>query len=125
MTNPTHFTLPGVYYVDTKLTGINPIAIRPGIQNGMISWEDTGHGRALKYALLFFDGKEVSLPLSAPVHLPQKVDVITQKGDVHLIKLTKKIFDEKLKTRVGCRGSLHFHNDDEVQQHFLKENFGC
>jgi hypothetical protein len=125
MTSPTDvIRLSGVYYVETKVSGINPIAIRPEIRSDSIAWEDTGHGRTLKYALVFFDGKEVTSPFYTPKHSPQQVDVITQKGDIHLVKLTKKIFDENLKNRVGCGGSLNFSDDAEVQQHYLKTDFG-
>ena len=130
--NVDQYTLQeGVYYLEPSQNhGMNPIAIRPKIQQHYISWEDTGNGRSVSYSALYFDGDEIKAPFKSPKTLPQTIDVYT-KGDknssakhFHLVQLTNKIFEEKLRGLVACEESLKFESDEAVRKHYLKTNFG-
>jgi len=130
--NAPQYVLEGVYYLDpSQNQGMNPIAIRPKIQPNYISWEDTSYGRSVSYSSLYFDGKEIKAPLSRPKTLPKVIDVYekseknTPPKHFHLVVLTSQIFEDKLKTTVSRHESLkEFSTDQQVQQHYLKENFG-
>jgi hypothetical protein len=118
------YTLQGVYYLESGNNGMNPIAIRPVIQAHYIAWEDTGHGRSIRNPKVYFDDQEVKIPASPPKKLPEKIKIISDRGDFQLIKLTKKIFDEQLKNRVAGGESLNFKDDQAIQNYYLTADFG-
>jgi hypothetical protein len=116
------FTLDGVYYLESQNPSMNPIAIRPGVSPpDYISWEDTSNGRILHASKILLDGQEL---VNKPSALPNRIEIISSSGETYkLIKLTKQIFENKLKTSVAGGDKLHFQNDQEIQEYFLKTNF--
>jgi hypothetical protein len=123
-----HFDQPyqisAVYYLESKNQNMNPIAIRPAIAPpDYMSWEDTGHGRIIHISKILIDGKppeECSLG-----ELPERIEVISDTGEkFKFIKLTKEIFDRELKRYVGRSENMNFHNDYELQDHYLHTGYG-
>lgn len=117
-----HFTINGVYYLESGNPHTNPIAIRPEFTPpDYISWKDTSHGRILHVKHVFLDGTEIK---EALVKLPERMQIESSSGEIYqLVKLTKDIFDKKLRQRVAGGDSLSFNNDQEVQEYYLKANF--
>jgi len=113
--------LGGVYYLETQNSNMNPIAVRPEITPPhSVSWEDTSHGRTISFTKILVDGHEIR----KDDKLPEKIEIIDANGSKYvLIKLTTKIFNEKLKDLVGGGKSLNFKDDDELQNYFLKTDF--
>lgn len=115
-------TLNGVYYLESQNPGMNPIAIRPGTTPpDYFAWEDTGNGRILHIAKILVDGKELKAPLNT---VPENIEIISSTGDKYkFVKLSTKIFNEKLKNIVAGGKSLNFKDDDELQQFYLRGDF--
>jgi|GEM_PF-4888567 len=118
------YIIPGVYYLETQNEGMNPIAIRPEITPPLyFSWEDTSNGRTLRLSQIFLDDNELDSRITLN-QIPKKIEITSIKGDRYqFIKLTKKIFDEKLKDFVAGGGSLNFEDDKQVQDYYLKTHF--
>lgn len=129
MSSMTHrISIRGVYYLESQNANMNPIAIR--IQTtppDYIAWEDTGHGRILRNSKVLFDGKEINANTPAEIdldHIPETIEVTSQTGEVYqFVKLTLKLFNEKLKPYVAAGGSLNFKNDRELQEYYLTTDF--
>jgi hypothetical protein len=112
----------GVYFLESKNPNMNPIAIRPAATPpDYVSWEDTGHGRIIRFSKILVDGKEIQ---DQPTEIPERIEITGQNGQVYqLVKLTLPIFNEKLKHVVAGGGSLNFNNDEELQEYYLKADF--
>lgn len=116
----------GVYYLETQNPGMNPIAIRPEMTpSDYVAWEDTGHGRILRFDKIFFDGIDLdSLDSKKIADTPKVIKFISKQGDnFSLVLLTLKIFNDLLKEHVACGGSLNFKDDRELQDYYLKTDF--
>ena len=124
MNNMDTCTVNGVYYLESQNQGMNLIAIRPSMSPyHYISWEDTGHGRSIKFTSVSFDNEKMQLPCPLK-SIPNKIDVIAETGNYRFVKLTQKIFNEKVKPFVTGSGSLNFKTDDEAQEYYLTTDFG-
>jgi len=114
-------TLEGVYYLESENPNMNPIAVRPQIHApDYVGWEDTSHGRVVRFSKILVDGHEIR----PNEKLPEKIEVVDTNGITYvLVKLTTKIFNEKLKKIVAGGESLNFNNDKELQDFYLKTDF--
>lgn len=120
-----------VYYVNVKKGNLilNPVAIRPKIDNSNIIWEDTSNGTSFelsKITKIAFDGSEfkgtvASLP--SVTKIPNKIDIETDDGlEISLEALTLEIYNKSVKSRVY--GSPAFANTEAVQKYYLSTTFG-
>lgn len=125
MVNNNCIRINAVYYVEPK-PGFNPIAIRPKIQHGFISWSDTGRGRSIKYEAILLNGVELNEPLSPLEEIPDRIEIRgRQRESLHLVKLTKQIFEEIVKKEVVCGEDLmNIESDEALQNYYLTTNFG-
>jgi hypothetical protein len=110
-----HPIVKGVYFVENADNFDLPnIAIRPTqISNG-IKFEGNPRGFKLQ-GTVDVEGMN-SAPKKIIVHTGQSPD-----GDVCLVKLTKKIYDDNLKKYVI--GQLEFDSDEDVQNFYLNQDF--
>lgn len=118
--------LQGVYYLESQNPTMNLIAIRPEVTSGYAAWEDTSNGRIIKIEKVLFDGKEIkeNEELHQINALPESIEIFGADGQRYqLIKLTKRIFTEKLKNIVACGENLVFTSDQDVQDFYLKSSF--
>jgi hypothetical protein len=118
----------GVYYVESQNSGFNPIAIRVHFVSGYAAWEDTAHGRSIRYKKVHLDGKE--LPSDGNVassKIPEVVEIVAERDGkeekFRLVKLTKNVFNEKVVKLVAAGEKLKSLSDEELQQHYLQTNF--
>ena len=121
-----NFIIPCVYYLKTQNEGMNPIAIRVELTSpDYISWEDTSNGRILRVNKILMDEKEIDLSSPKPPEKnPDKIVFISTDGEsFELVKLTSKIFNEKLKPYVAKGNTTNFTTDDQVQNHYLNTDF--
>ena len=121
-----NFIIPCVYYLKTQNEGMNPIAIRVELTSpDYISWEDTSNGRILRVNKILMDEKEIDLSSPKPPEkTPDKIVFISTDGEsFELVKLTSKIFNEKLKPYVAKGNTTNFTTDDQVQNHYLSTDF--
>jgi len=114
--------LGGVYYLESQNPNMNPIAIRVEITPpNYVSWEDTSHGRVVRFSKLLVDGREIQ---EKPEKAPERIEAVDMDGNKYiLVKLTTQIFNEKLKKFVAGGESLNFNNDQELQDYYLKADF--
>ena len=114
--------LGGVYYLESQNPNMNPIAIRAEITPpNYVSWEDTSHGRVVRFSKMLVDGREIQ---EKPEKVPEKIEVVDMDGNKYiLVKLTTQIFNEKLKKFVAGGESLNFNNDKELQDYYLTADF--
>ena len=91
------FTLDGVYYLESQNPSMHPIVIRPGVSPpDYVSWEDTSNGRILHASKILLDEQEL---VTKPLALPHIIEIVSSSGETYkLVKLTKQIFESKLKT---------------------------
>lgn len=106
-----------VYYLEDEI--LNPIAIRPNIEQGMIRWDDTGRGVSLPLDTIQYEPANCDINTTAP----KVITLVTRGQTLRLEFLTKEIFDAKLKNRVAAGRQLNFKNDSEVQNFYLSANF--
>lgn len=106
-------SIDAVYYVEST-TDMNPIAIRPKFEKNVASWEDTSRGKTLHFKNMEWGSKKEKIPNTVSL-------ILENNETVRFLFLTKKIFDEKVKTLVS--GPLEFDNDQQVQNYYLQENF--
>lgn len=122
--NPTvpKSTYLDVYYVETtnEEMPVNPIAIRPSIDGKKILWEDTSRGTSRTFTHI----KKISSQSGSEGTnaAPDKIVFSTPKGEtITLTKMTLKLYNEFLKTRVAeCPD---FDSDEAVKKHYLRTNF--
>lgn len=118
--------IPAAYYVESTGYHVHSttVATRPTLgvdhEGNYIEWESNSRGGRHHYSKLTFDAKEIKMPLAPLDTLPQTIEFKTEGKTYKLIKLTIKIFNEKLKPYVARGGSMNFQTDQEVQDHFLK-----
>lgn len=113
----------GVYYLESQNPNMNPIAIRPELTPpNWAAWEDTGHGRIIRCSNILLDGQE--LQAQPKELLPERIEIVDHNGQTFkLVKLTLALFNEKLKDHVARGGEMNFNSDQELQNHYLKEDF--
>lgn len=120
------FQVDGVYYLESKNTRMNPIAIRIEFKKpDYIAWEDTGNGRILHAAKVIMDGRPIDFntPM-APQKMPEQIEITSKNGEqFKLVKLTARIFNEQLKPVVARGSEMNFTRDEEVQNHYLRTDF--
>jgi hypothetical protein len=112
----------GVYYLESQNPNMNPIAIRPELTlPNYVAWEDTGHGRILRFKKVLADRKEILGPIEK---IPDKIEIISEDNQIYtLVKLTNQIFNEKLKGLVAGGETLNFKTDEELQEYYLTADF--
>lgn len=116
----------GVYYVESQNKDTNPLAMRIGLSEpDYIYWEDTGNGRSFHAKQIFLDGQEVTDAKSVDKEkMPRTIEFTTPDDETFkLVKLTKDIFDEKLRPLVAKGDKLDFKSDEEVQKYFAETDF--
>ena len=103
-----------IYYVECKERALNPLAIRPELQQGRVLWEDTSRGTDVKVQkiALDFGGQEY----------PKAIDIsTTQNLNIRLTLLTLDIYNKNVKHRVA--GKPEFPNEESLISYFLNTNF--
>ena len=116
----------GVYYVESENPHINPIAIRPEVSPHSVAWEDTSNGRVVKCSRVLLDGEPMESKIAINSSIPEKIEFIgvdPKSERYKFVKLTNKIFDEKIRYEVAGGESLNFKTDQELQDYYLKTNF--
>lgn len=113
------FSVDKAYFVQATEDFVNPVAIRPKFDRGLISWEDTSRGKVVECTKVTFDNKNAD---EAKESIPKKIVVQSKEdGEYVLTLLTKEVFDKFVKDRVA--GPLEFDNDEAVQKYYLSTNF--
>ena len=105
-----------VYYAE-NLDGkeINPVAIRPEIRPNVVFWEDTSRGRMVKGTTILNEAVLGDAP-------PDVIEIASDReGRFRLEKLTKDVYDSKVKRRVA--GSPDFASTEAIQEYYLTTNF--
>lgn len=118
--------IPGVYYLESANANMNPIAIRVGLSEpDYIYWEDTGHGRSVRADKIYLDGVEVTDASAIDQEkMPETIEFINLEGEkFKFVKLTAKIFNDKLKPYVARGTHLNFKTDEEVQRYYQDADF--
>jgi hypothetical protein len=108
-----------VYYVEDEnsSTPLNPIAIRPTIQDKKISWEDTSRGQKIKVADIKLEYEDPKIK-----KFPKQIIILSDQGDKIILKeLDVPLYNEKVKEYVV--GKPSFNKDAELQGYFLTTNF--
>jgi hypothetical protein len=112
---------------------IAPLAIRPLIKVGMhqatwgtnswrgeyISWDD------VQPKLEGFV-RQADMSQDEPIFVKEAPERVVFTKDTHvltLVKLTLKLFDQKVRPIVAGGGTLKFSNDEDVQKFFLTASF--
>lgn len=127
----THrISIKGVYFLESANPHFNPIAIRVKIHPPhFIVWEDTNHERGFQFSKILFDGHPPLSTLPKEIQgdeIPQTIEATSETGELYkLVKLTVKIFNQKLKNRVAGGKSLDFKEDSELQEYYLTTNFSA
>lgn len=114
----------GVYYLESRNPHMNPIAIRPEITPpDYVAWEDTGHGRVVRFSSITADGQAVEIAEKLK-KIPDRIEFTAKDGQVFvLVKLTVKVFNAKLKEYVAGGGRMNFDDDKALQEYYLKADF--
>lgn len=109
---------PHVYYVttDTLELSFNPLAIRPTLQRDVICWEDTDHGKAVRFSHI---NKRGFLPNTK---IPAPIEFTTFKGEIVTLSfLTLELYNECVKKQAA--GSPSFNSTEELQHFYLTSAF--
>lgn len=110
-------TYEAVYYVHTeeKSVPLNPIGIKPRIQNGKAWWDDTTPGRGRSFRITNVEMNQAETP-------PKKIEITTDDGKkVTLTYLTLDVYNKNVREKVV--GKLNFNSDQEVQAYYLTTDF--
>lgn len=130
----------GVYYVecseeDARSIRHNtvPLAIQPLIdgQKHIAEWRTNSfRGDWVIWDRVGANVGEYVHPQDVPSHdptivrdCPDEIVLLRQNHVLRLQKLTKVLFDQKVRAHVLAGNTLAFENDASVQQYYLKTNF--
>lgn len=112
-----------VYYVTCNDPNevVNPIAIRPYIENDKLIWEDTSRGSYCKINEIGV--KKLSEAYITP---PESFEMKATNGKTYFFKqLTLEIFDDLKKAhRIAGENMLpDFKSDEDLQNYYKETNF--
>lgn len=105
-----------VYYVEASNGGYaNPVAIRPGIYEDRVEWEDTSKGK------IVYLGKINDLNQTGNTP-PDLIEITSNDGRFYrLQKLTNHLYENNVRAKVAFTPS--FSSDDELRKFYLTKNF--
>lgn len=106
-----------VYYVEPGPGAVmNPIAIRPEIQDDLIMWYDTSRGKSLMVSQIRIEPENVG------DSTPEKIVIKTKDGfQVILKKLDLDTYNTCVKNRTI--GQKSFQSSQEIHDYYLNTNF--